>query len=130
MIENEIANRAIGIAVELHKRLGTGLLESAYKAFFAHALTLEGYYVECEKAVPLIDDGVKLECGYRIDILVNKCLVLEIKHVDVLIDVHFAQTLTYVKLGGYKLGLLINFGGTTLKSNIKRIINTQPGAIQ
>ena len=124
MKENEIAHRVIGIAIELHKALGPGLLENVYKECLCYKLIQAGFKVEKEKAQPLIFENVKFDTGYRIDLLVENALVIEIKCVDALNEVHFAQTLTYVKLGGYKLGLLINFNAVTLRSNIKRIINT------
>lgn len=124
MKENEIAHRVIGIAIELHKALGPGLLENVYKECLFYKLVQAGFKVEKEKAQPLIFENIKFDTGYRIDLLVENALVIEIKCVDGLNDVHFAQTLTYVKLGGYKLGLLINFNAVTLRSNIKRIINT------
>jgi len=123
MIENEISNRIIGKAIELHKILGPGLLESAYKECLFYELQKAGIYVEKEKPIPLIYNNVKLECGYRIDILAEQKVVIEIKSVETLNEVHMAQTLTYMKLGDYKLGLLINFNVVLLKSGIKRIVN-------
>lgn len=123
MTENEIANRVIGLAIEVHKALGPGLLESAYKECLAYKIRMADLMVEKEKPMPLIFEEVKLECGYRIDLLVNKKLVIEIKSVDALNDIHLAQTLTYLKLGNYKLGLLINFNVLLLKDGIKRVIN-------
>ena len=123
MTENEIANRVIGLAIEVHKALGPGLLESAYKECLAYKIRCEELMVEKEKPMPLIFEDVKLECGYRIDLLVEKKLVIEIKSVDALNDIHLAQTLTYLKLGNYKLGLLINFNTVLLKDGIKRVIN-------
>jgi GxxExxY protein len=123
MNENEISNKIIGLAIEVHKLLGPGLLESAYKECLFYKLQKSGLLVEKEKPMPLIFEEVKLECGYRIDILVENKVVIELKSVESLNDVHLAQTLTYMKLGGYKLGLLINFNVTLLKSGIKRIAN-------
>ncbi|MFA6924120.1 MAG: GxxExxY protein [Bacteroidales bacterium] len=123
MTENEIANKVIGIAIEIHKALGPGLLESAYKECMYYKIGKSGLYIEKEKPMPLIYEEVKLDCGYRIDLLVEKKLVIEIKSVDALNDIHIAQTLTYLKLGNYKLGLLINFNVVLLKDGIKRIIN-------
>ncbi|MBK7443418.1 MAG: GxxExxY protein [Chitinophagales bacterium] len=124
MKENDIATKVIGIAIEVHKQLGPGLLESTYKACLAHKLKQAGFHVECEKAIPVVFEDVKLECGYRADLVVERCLVIEIKSVDVLNDVHLAQALTYVKLGGFKLGLLINFNTLFLKDGIRRVINS------
>lgn len=123
MNENELSNKIIGIAIDIHNSLGPGLLESAYKECLYYRLKKDGYYVEKEKPMPLVYEEVHLECGYRIDILVEKKVVLEIKCVDALNDVHFAQTLTYMKLGKYKLGLLINFNVLLLKDGIRRIAN-------
>lgn len=123
MTENEIANKVIGSAIEVHKVLGPGLLESAYKECLWYKLVKEGLVAEKEKPMPLVFEGVKLECGYRMDILVENKLVIEIKSVEALNDVHLAQTLTYMKLGGFKLGLLMNFNVVMLKNGIKRVAN-------
>jgi len=123
MNENEIANRVIGAAIDVHKSLGPGLLESAYQECLYYKLKQDGLRVEKEKSMPLIFEDVKLECGYRIDLLVENKVVIELKSVEALNDVYFAQTLTYMKLGNYKLGLLMNFNVTLLKNGIKRIIN-------
>ena len=123
MIDNELTGKVIGSAIEVHNSLGPGLLESAYKECLYYKLTTAGYNVEKEKAMPLVFENVKLECGYRIDILVENKVVIEIKSVDALNDVHMAQTLTYLKLGNYKLGLLINFNVLKVKDGLKRIIN-------
>src|SRR6478736_3056142 len=106
---NELSNRVIGIAISVHRTLGPGLLENTYKECLFYKITQSGLWVEKEKPMPLIYEGVKLECGYRIDLLVERCVVLEIKSVEALNDVHLAQTLTYLKLGKHQLGLLINF---------------------
>jgi len=123
MNENEIANKIIGSAIDVHKSLGPGLLESAYKECLYYKLQQNGLNVQKEKSMPLIFEDVKLECGYRIDLLVENKVVIELKSVEALNEVYFAQTLTYMKLGNYKLGLLMNFNVTLLKNGIKRIIN-------
>lgn len=123
MTENQIANRVIGCALEVHKALGPGLLESAYQECLCYKLRKEGLIVEKQKPMPLIFQEVKLEIGYRIDILVENKVVIEIKSVEAFNDVHLAQTLTYMRLGNFKLGLLINFNVNLLKNGIKRIIN-------
>ncbi|MEY4877203.1 MAG: hypothetical protein RL708_2352 [Bacteroidota bacterium] len=123
MTENEISTRVIGLAIELHKVLGPGLLESAYKECLFYKINKAGLYVEKEKPMPLIFEEVKLDCGYRIDLLIENKVVIELKSVEALSDVHLAQTLTYMKLGNYKLGLLINFNVAVLKEGIKRIVN-------
>lgn len=123
MTENELAYNIIGLSIEVHNSLGPGLLESAYQECLYYKINKEGLEVQKEKPIPLIYEEVKLDCGYRIDLLVENKLVIEIKSVETLNDIHLAQTLTYLKLGNYKLGLLINFNTLLLKSGIKRIIN-------
>jgi GxxExxY protein len=123
MNENEITNKIIGLAIAVHQSLGPGLLESAYKECLCYRLREEGFQVEKEKPMPLIYEEVKLDCGYRIDLLVENKVVLEIKSVEALNEVHLAQILTYMKLGQYKLGLLINFNVYLLKEGIRRVIN-------
>jgi GxxExxY protein len=123
MIENEIATKVIGLAIEVHRLLGPGLLESAYKECLYYKILEHGLFVEKEKALPLFFENKKLDCAYKIDLLIEDKLVVELKCVDQLNDIHFAQVLTYLKLGKYKLGLLINFNVILLKRGIKRIIN-------
>lgn len=123
MTENELSNKVIGLAMEVHTALGPGLLESAYKECLCYKIASSGLFVEKEKPMPLIFEQVKLECGYRLDLLVEQKLVIEIKSVEALNDVHLAQTLTYMKLGNYKLGLLMNFNVARLKDGIKRVVN-------
>lgn len=123
MTENEISNIILGCAIEVHKRLGPGLLESAYQECLCYELTSKGLSIVKEKPMPIIYKDIKLNHGYRIDILVENKVVIEIKTVDAFSDIHIAQVLTYLKLGEYKLGLLLNFNVTTLKNGIKRIIN-------
>ncbi|MEQ8425407.1 MAG: GxxExxY protein [Cyclobacteriaceae bacterium] len=123
MDENDLSNKVIGLAIEVHKGLGPGLLESAYHECLNYKIIKSGLLVEKEKPMPLVFEDVKLDCGYRMDLLVEKKLVIEIKSVDALNDVHLAQVLTYLKLGNFKLGLLINFNVVLLKQGIKRVIN-------
>jgi GxxExxY protein len=123
MNENEISNKIIGLAIGVHQALGPGLLESAYKECLFYKLQKSGIMVEKEKAMPLIFEEVKLDCGYRLYLLVENKVVIEIKSVESLNDVHLAQTLTYLKLGNFKLGLLINFNVSLLKNGIKRVVN-------
>ncbi len=123
MHENEIANIIIGCAIDVHKALGPGLLESAYQECLYYMLLKEGLQLHKEKPMPLVFEEVHLECGYRIDILVENKVVVEIKSVEAINDVHLAQTLTYMKLGNYKLGLLLNFNVSFLKHGIRRVIN-------
>jgi GxxExxY protein len=122
ILENKIANKVIGLSIDLHRELGPGLLESVYKECLYSEIKKEGYAVEKEKAIPIIYDNTKLDCGYRIDLLVEEKLVLELKAVEELNNIHLAQVLTYLRLGNYRLGLLINFNVVLLKKGIKRII--------
>ena len=122
MKENEISKIIIGCAIEVHKQLGPGLLESAYQECLFYELKQAGLEVQKEKPMPIVYKEVKLDHGYRIDLLVDNKVVVEIKSVEELNDVHTAQVLTYLKLGNYKLGLLLNFHVSLLKDGIKRII--------
>ncbi len=124
--ESELINEIIGAAIEVHRSLGPGLLESAYQECLYYELINRGFSVCKELALPLVYKEVKLDHGYRIDLLVEEKIVIEIKTVEYFTDVHMAQILTYLKLGGYKLGLLINFHTKLLKSGIKRFINDPP----
>ena len=123
MNENELSNIVIGLAIRVHKALGPGLLESAYRESLFYEINKAGLYVEKEKPMPLIYEEVKLDIGYRIDLIVEHKLVLELKSVEGLNDVHLAQILTYLKLSGCKLGLLINFNVAILKNGIRRVVN-------
>jgi GxxExxY protein len=123
MTENQLSNIIIGCAIEVHKQLGPGLLESAYQECLLYELKQKGLKVKKEKPVPIVYKEVKLDHGYRIDILVEEKVVIELKTVECFTDVHLAQVLTYLKLGNYKLGLLLNFHTTVLKNGIRRIIN-------
>lgn len=123
MTENEISTIIIGLAIEVHRALGPGLLENAYQECLFYKITQRGLVVEKEKAMPLIFEEVKLDCGYRVDLLVENKLIIEIKSVESLTVQHLAQTLTYLRLGNYKLGLLINFNEALLKNGIRRVAN-------
>lgn len=123
MIEDEISRKIIGMSIQVHKTLGPGLLESAYRECLYFDLIQSGLYVEKEKPMPILYKDVKLDHGYRMDLLVENKVVVEIKTVECFTDVHTAQVLTYLRLGNYKLGLLINFHIGLLKNGIKRIIN-------
>jgi len=123
MNENEITSEIIKCSIEVHKSLGPGLLESAYKECLFYELQKSGLTVEKEKPLPLIYKEVKLECGYRADLFVNNQIIVEIKSVDTLNDIHLAQVLTYLKLVNKRIGLLINFNVLKLKDGIKRIAN-------
>ncbi len=117
---NNITEKIIGCAIEVHKRLGPGLLESAYEECLVYELMQVGLTVERQKAVPVIYKEVKLECGYRIDILVENTVVVELKTVEMLTNVHEAQILTYMNLADIETGLLINLNVKLLKDGLKR----------
>jgi GxxExxY protein len=120
--ENEISKIILDCSYKVHTILGPGLLESVYRECLAYELIKTGLKVEKEKALPLVYEKVRLECGFRIDILVERKVVIELKTVEALNDVHIAQTLTYMKLSGCHLGLLLNFYTKSLKYGIKRLI--------
>lgn len=121
---DEITYKIIGLAIEVHRQLGPGLLESAYQECLYYEIVNSGLSVERQKVLPIIYKDIKLDHGYRIDLLIENTIVIELKTVEAFTDVHFAQILTYLKLGNYPLGLLINFDSKILKNNIKRFINT------
>jgi GxxExxY protein len=123
MKENDITEKIIGAAISVHTALGPGLLENVYKECLFYKLKTMDMIVEKEKSMPVVFEGVKLDCGYRLDLLVENSIVVEIKSVKKLEDVHLAQILTYMKLGNYKLGLLVNFNVRMLKDGIKRVAN-------
>jgi GxxExxY protein len=123
MNENEISHRIIGIAIELHKKLGPGLLESTYENALAYDLRENGLTVEQQIPMPFEYKSVRLDVGYRLDLLVENKVIVEIKSVETLAPVHYAQLLTYLKLANIKLGLLINFNTKYLKDGIHRIVN-------
>jgi GxxExxY protein len=117
---NELTYEIIGAAIEVHRALGPGLLESSYRECLCRELLLRGVTFRRECGLPLKYKGLKLECGYRIDLLVNDLVVVEIKSVEALAPIHDAQLLTYLRVGGWKVGLLINFNVVVLKDGIHR----------
>jgi len=123
MTENELSRIVFDCALKVHQSLGPGLLESAYEECLFYELKKMGLSVEKQKPLPLIYEEVKLDVGYRIDIIVENKLIVEIKSVEALNDVHFAQLLTYLKLTSCKLGLLINFNVSLIKNGVKRVVN-------
>ena len=123
MTENELSRIVFDCALKVHQSLGPGLLESAYEECLFYELRKIGLRVEKQKPLPLIYEEVKLDVGYRIDIIVENKLIIEIKSVEALNDVHFAQLLTYLKLTNCKLGLLINFNVSLIKNGVKRVVN-------
>ena len=118
----KIAHGTIGAAIEVHKALGPGLLESAYEACLLHELVDRGFTVERQKELPVTYRGVRVDCGYRVDLLVEGAVVVELKAVKALEPIHEAQLLTYMNLTGCKVGLLINFNVPVLKQGIKRMV--------
>jgi len=122
MTDNEITHEIIGAAMEVHKRLGPGLLESAYEECLSHELRLRNLKVEQQIGIPVVYKEVKLECGYRLDLLVEGRVVVELKSIVGLAPIHEAIILTYVRLSGHKIGLLINFNVTVLKDGVRRFI--------
>ena len=119
---NALSKEVIGLAIKVHSHLGPGLLESSYKACLFYEISKAGIVVEKEKALPLIYETITLNVGYRLDLLVEKKLLVEVKAVEALNDVHTAQVLTYLKLSRCRLGLLINFNVNRLKEGIKRLV--------
>ena len=122
---NRIAESIIGAAIQVHRALGPGLLESAYEACTAFELVERGYKVEAQKPLPVVY-GVQLDCGYRLDLLVDDCVIVDFKAVDRLAPIHDAQMISYLKLTGCKVGLIINFNVVVLKSGIRRVVNNFP----
>lgn len=123
MTENDLSYKIIGAALELHKTVGPGLLESAYESALTFELLEMGFNVKQQVPMPFIYKGIKQDIGYRIDLIVNNKVIIEVKSVEILAPVHFAQTLTYLRLSGLKLGLLINFNSKLLKESVHRIAN-------
>ena len=121
--ENEIATEILDAAFKIHRSLGPGLLESAYKECLFYELKKTSLWVQKEVALPLVYEEVKLDCGYRADLLVENSVIVELKSIEALTDLHLSQTLTFLRLANCKLGLLINFNSQYLKDGIKRIIN-------
>jgi len=123
MTENEISKIVFDCALKIHKSLGPGLLESAYEECLYYELVTAGLEVVKQKPLPLVYEDVKLTVGYRVDLLVENKVIVEIKSVDSLTDIHFAQILIYLKLSGCKLGMLINFNVPLIKKGIQRVVN-------
>lgn len=119
---NTLSSKVIGCAIEVHKTLGPGLLESTYEQCLAHELKLNGVSLKLQQPMPVNYKDVKLDCGYRIDVLIEDILIIELKSVDKLLPIHEAQLLTYMKLAGISTGLLLNFNVTQLTKGIKRMV--------
>lgn len=123
---DQITRQIIGAAIEVHKVLGPGLLESAYEACLAHELRQSGYKIEQQMPLPVIYKGVKLDCGYRLDLVVEDSVIVEIKAIEQLAPIHDAQVISYLRLADKRVGLLINFHVRLLKNGVKRIVNEFP----
>jgi GxxExxY protein len=123
---NRITDAVNGAAVEVHRQLGPGLLESSYEACLAYELIQRGLKVERQKELPLRYKAVALDCGYRLDLLVENCVVVEVKATEQMSPLHEAQLLAYLRLSGCKVGLLINFNSTTLLGGVRRLVNGFP----
>jgi GxxExxY protein len=123
MTENYLSNKIIGVAIELHKKLGPGLLESAYENALAYDLKEIGLDIKQQLSMPFVYKDIKLDIGYRLDLLIENKVIVEIKSVESLAPVHYAQLITYLKLSNLKLGLLINFNTKLLKDGIHRVVN-------
>ena len=118
-----MSSRIIGAAIEVHKALGPGLLESAYEECLSHEFSLRNFSFERQKSLPVIYKGKKLDCGYRLDMVVENAIILELKSCEKIEPIHKAQLLTYLKLSGLHLGLILNFNTTVMRDGIVRIVN-------
>ena len=119
---DKLSNQVIGLALDVHRELGPGLLESAYQQCLAYELSKKQIPFKIEHEIPVQYKEIRMDCGFRADIIVDNCLLLELKAVEKLLNIHEAQLLTYMKLSGIQLGLLINFNVRLLKNGIKRMI--------
>ena len=120
---NRISGHVVDAAMEVHSALGPGLLESSYQACLAHELGARGFVVRSQLALPIIYKGVRLETGYRLDMLIEDAVIVELKAIDKLLPIHEAQLLSYLKLSGKRIGLIINFNTVHLKEGIRRLVN-------
>ncbi len=123
MNENEIGDTLLGAAIKVHSALGPGLLESAYETCLVHEIGQRGLNVRRQVALPLIYDGIKLDAGYRLDLLINDQVIVELRSVEKFLPLHTTQLLSYLKLSGLKLGYLLNFNVAHMRDGIKRIVN-------
>ncbi len=121
--EEQIGKRVIADAMKVHSALGSGLLESAYEVCLAHELEKHGMEVKRQVTLPVVYDGLKLDAGYRLDLLINDCVIVELKAVEKFTPIHTAQLLSYLRLSGHKLGYLLNFNVIHMRDGIKRIVN-------
>ena len=127
---NKITETIIGVAIDIHKALGPGLLESAYEACMVYDLIQSGLKLEQQKPLPVIYREVKLECGYRLDLMIENEVIVEIKSVEKLLPIHKAQLMSYLKLSDCKVGLLINFNIELLKDGTQRVVNNFPDSLR
>jgi GxxExxY protein len=126
MTENEVARLIVDASFKVHTTLGPGLLESVYEKALTHELRKRGFAVEVQKEIPVIYDGIDLGCGFRADLVVNGIVLIELKSIEEIAAVHKKQTLTYLRLTGIKLGLLLNFNEVLIKNGISRVVNGLP----
>jgi GxxExxY protein len=124
---NVLTSAIIACAIRVHRVLGPGLLENAYLACLCHEIRSARFNTEVQKALPLIYRGITIDCAYRVDLLVERLVVIEVKAVDVLTPIHIQQLHTYLRLANCPVGLLLNFGAATMKAGIKRVVNNFPG---
>lgn len=120
---NQLSSKIIGSAIQVHKALGPGLLESAYEECLCHEFHLQGIYFERQKSLPVVYKGKRLDCGYRLDLVVENAIILELKSCDTIDPIHKAQLLTYLRLADLHLGLILNFNAAVMKAGIVRIVN-------
>lgn len=123
---NGITSIVIASAIRIHRALGPGLLESAYLACLAHELITSGQRIELQKAIPLRYRGIQIDCAYRVDVIVERSVIIEVKAIDQVAAIHVRQLHTYVRLAGCPVGLLLNFGAPTMKAGITRVVNGFP----
>jgi GxxExxY protein len=124
---NQLSSKIIGAAIEVHKTLGPGLLESAYEDCLCHELSIQGLLFEKQKPLPVVYKGKQLDCGYRLDIVVEKAVIIELKSCEKIEPIHKAQLLTYLKLSGLNLGLILNFNVPLMRDGIVRMVNELSG---
>ena len=123
LIENTIATEIVDICFHIHKKLGPGLLESVYEEILAYEIAKSNYFAKRQVPIPLIYDSIKLNLGFRADLIIENKVIIEVKAIEVILPVHKMQLLTYLKITGLKLGLLINFNTQTIKEGITRVVN-------
>jgi GxxExxY protein len=123
MNEEEVIKIILDEAFNIHKTIGPGMFENVYKTCLAHKLRQKGLYVETEKPIPVIFEDIRMECGYRADLVVQRCVIVDTKNIDAIADIHVAQLLTYLRFLNLRHGLILNFKTVLLKNGIKRVLN-------